>query len=70
MYHAKQSLVLFIMWVAIAILSTIPVIGWFVIIPLGNLFVLILWIFGIVNALTLKEKPLPLIGKWALKFTF
>jgi uncharacterized membrane protein len=71
MYHAKQSLVLFITAVIISIVGTvIPVIGWFIIIPLGNLLVLVLWIVGIINALTGKEKPLPLIGKFADKMSF
>ncbi len=71
MYHAKQSLVLFILAVIISIVGTvIPIIGWFIIIPLGNLLILVLWIIGIINALTGKEKPLPVIGKYADKFSF
>ncbi len=71
MYHAKQSLVLFILAVLVMIVgSIIPFIGWFIILPIGNVIVLILWIIGIINALTNKEKPLPVIGKFADKINF
>ncbi len=71
MYHAKQSLVLFILAIGISIIgSIIPVIGWFIILPIGNLVILVLWIIGIINALGGKEKPLPLIGGFADKFSF
>ena len=71
MYHAKQSLVLFLVAVAVNIVgSLIPIIGWFIILPLGTLAVFILGIIGIINSLTGKMKPLPLIGGWAEKFNF
>ncbi|MEK6822280.1 MAG: DUF4870 domain-containing protein [Nanoarchaeota archaeon] len=71
MYHAKQSLVLFIASVIVGIVGGfVPVIGWFVILPVGYLLVFILAIIGIINALTGKEKALPLIGKYAAKFDF
>ncbi|MBI4150963.1 hypothetical protein HY492_02445 [Candidatus Woesearchaeota archaeon] len=62
---------LFILAIAISIIgSIVPIIGWFIILPIGNLVVLVLWIIGIINALSGKEKPLPLIGKFADKFSF
>ena len=68
MYHAKQSLVLFIASVIINVVGgVIPLLGWFIILPLGGVFLLVLWIIGIINALTGKEKPLPLIGQFAKK---
>lgn len=64
MYHANQGLVLFLLAVAVNIVgSIIPIIGWFVIMTLGNLCVFILAILGIVNAAQGQLKPLPLIGK-------
>ena len=69
MYYAKQGLVLFIAVVIVSIVgSIIPLIGWFIILPVGNLILLILWIIGWINALSGKEKPIPLIGKFADKF--
>ncbi len=71
MYHAKQSLVLCIAAVIVYIAGVfIPIIGWFIILPLGYLLITILWIFGMVRALTGVEKPLPLIGKYGEKFKF
>jgi uncharacterized membrane protein len=40
----------------------IPFLGWFIILPLGELFILILAIMGIINAAKGEMKPLPLIG--------
>jgi uncharacterized membrane protein len=70
MYHAKQSLVLFIAWIAVWVVSMvllfIPFIGW-LISTLLWIFLLVLWILGMVNALTMKQKPLPVIGQYAEK---
>lgn len=68
MYHAKQSLVLNITAIIVYVCGMfIPIIGWFIILPLGYLAVFILWIMGVIRALTGEEKPLPIIGKFADK---
>ena len=68
MYYAKQGLVLFIAWVMVSVIGwVIPVLGWFVILPLGGLVLFVFWIIGIVNALSGNEKPLPLIGKYGAR---
>lgn len=62
-FHANQSLVLLIAAVAINIVGgIIPIIGWFIVVPLGNLAVFILFIIGLINALNGRMKRLPLIG--------
>lgn len=67
MYHANQGLLLFLTALIINVVGgIIPVIGWFLIIPLGDLFVLILAVMGIVNAARKETKPLPLIGKYEI----
>lgn len=67
MYHANQGLTLFLTAIAVNIIGTIiPIIGWFLIIPLGNLAVLVLAIIGIINAAQGNMKSLPLIGKFQL----
>jgi len=67
MYHAKQSLVLFIVYiVGWIILAFIPFLGW-ALLPIWWILMLIFTIIGIVNALTGKEKPLPIMGKYAKK---
>ena len=78
MYHAKQSLVLFVASVVVFIargivsipLLLIPILGWAVMALLwfvGYAVVLVFVVLGIINALTGKEKPLPVIGGFADK---
>lgn len=67
MYYAKQGLVLFIAYMIVWVAGMIPIIGWFVIWPIGFILLLILWIIGIVNSLSGEKKPIPLIGKYAEK---
>lgn len=67
MYHANQGLVLFLLVLAINVVGgIIPFVGWFIILPLGNLFVVALAILGIINAAKGEAKPLPLIGGFKL----
>lgn len=67
MYHANQGLILFLVAVGLNIVGgIIPIIGWFLIIPLGNLCIFILAVLGIVNAAQGKQKPLPIIGGFQL----
>jgi len=63
MFHANQSLIVLLMGLGFFIVgSIIPVIGWFIIIPGGMLFTIVLFIMGIVNAANGKMQPLPLVG--------
>lgn len=67
MYHANQGLILFLAAVIINVVgAVIPIIGWLIIIPLGNLAVLVWAILGIVKAAGGKVAPLPMIGKYNL----
>jgi len=66
-YHTKQGLVLFGGEIILGILSGIPILGWFIIAPLGWLAALVLTVIGIWNVLEKRSKPLPLIGPWAEK---
>jgi uncharacterized membrane protein len=67
MYHANQGLLLLIAVMAInTVGSIIPFIGWFLILPLGNIFVFVLFVMGVINALGGAMKPLPLIGGFEL----
>jgi uncharacterized membrane protein len=64
MYHANQGLLLFLLILAVNVVGgMIPLIGWFLILPLGNLFCFVLFILGVINASKGEMKPLPLIGK-------
>lgn len=62
-YHANQGLVLFLAMLAVNIVGAIiPLVGWLIITPFGNLAIFILAVIGIVNAAKGQAKPLPLIG--------
>jgi uncharacterized membrane protein len=70
-YHVKQSVILLIASLIIWFLGRyIPIIGWYIINPIGGLVIFILWIIGVLNAASKKQKPIPIIGKYAelLKF--
>lgn len=75
-YHVRQGLILFILAVIIwifngMIYSIFPFGMWYfarMISWVLNLAVLIFFILGVKNALSHKEEPLPIIGKFAEKF--
>ena len=62
-FHANQQLVLLIAAIAINIAgSVIPFLGWFIILPLGSIFLIVAAIMGLVRAAKGEMKKLPLIG--------
>lgn len=66
-FHANQALLLLIAGLVINTVGTfLPVIGWFIILPLGWIFVVVLFVMGLVNALNKKMTRLPLIGNFDL----
>lgn len=67
MYHANQGLILFLAAIIANVVGTIiPLIGWFLILPIANLAIIILAVLGIINAAQGQMKPLPLIGQFKL----
>jgi uncharacterized membrane protein len=71
-FHVKQGIVLAIYAVGVSIVgSIIPFVGWFVILPVGSILVLIFAIMGIINAAQGKWWKCPLgVSALAEKFTF
>ncbi len=64
MYHANQGLLLLLAAIAVNVIGgVIPVLGWLIILPLGNLAVFILLVIGIVRSAGGQAKPLPFIGE-------
>ncbi|MEY3470701.1 MAG: hypothetical protein RLZZ223_51 [Candidatus Parcubacteria bacterium] len=63
-FHIKQSLTLLILAILVNVLTVIPILGW-IIYPFAMIFILILFVMGILNALAGQEKELPIIGKYA-----
>ena len=63
-FHTNQGIVLFILSVIMTFFSVFPNIGW--VFKIGGVFVAILAILGIINAVTGKARELPLIGKFRI----
>jgi len=71
LYHAKQGMMLFIVWVvffvATLIVGWVPIIG-LLLSALMWIVLLVLFVIGIINAATGKYAPLPVVGKTAEKW--
>lgn len=66
-FHANQQLNLLIAAVVVNIVGgIIPFIGWFILLPLGTIFLIVVAIMGIINASKGEMKELPLIGGFKL----
>jgi len=66
-FHANQQLNLLLAAVVVNIVGgVIPFIGWFIILPLGMIFLIVVAIMGIINASKGEMKELPLIGGFKL----
>lgn len=65
-FHMKQSLLLAISALAVSVLGIIPVLGW-ILAAIAPIFLLILWVMGLINAANGKMQPVPVIGKYAEK---
>lgn len=63
-FHANQQLALLLACFVVNIVGVmIPLIGWFIILPLGSLAILVFAIMGLVGAAQGKMNDLPLLGK-------
>lgn len=65
-YYAKQSLVFWLVAIILPIALLLTVVG-AVLIPVVQILIVIWWLFGVINAVSGKQKPLPLIGRLAEK---
>jgi uncharacterized membrane protein len=61
-YHIKQSLGLVLLSLGLFVVGMIPILGWIVSF-LGTLFLLYLWIMGLIHAINNEKKPVPILGK-------
>ena len=61
-YHIKQSLGVGLTGLALSFINIIPILGWIISI-LGFFVIVFMWLMGVINALNLKEKPVPLLGE-------
>jgi len=66
-FHANQQLVLLITGFIVQVVGVIiPILGWFVILPLGMLAILACAIMGVIAAAKGEMKQLPVIGKYTI----
>ena len=68
-YHIQQGLALLIFAIIWNVIWIIPFIG-FIVGWIGWVAIIVFTVMGIINALTGKETPLPLLGKIADKINF
>ncbi|MFC1731378.1 DUF4870 domain-containing protein [candidate division KSB1 bacterium] len=68
-YHFQQWLILMIAGVVVGAVGAITmlILVGFVILIVGGVILFVLWIIGMINAFTGKQKPLPIIGHWGEK---
>ena len=69
LYHGKQALFFFILWIALSIISgllAVVCIG-FIIALVGSIFLLVLQIMGLVYSIQGQYKPAPLLGPLGLQ---
>lgn len=60
-YHIRQALGIAVSGVAISFIAIVPVIGW-ILAVIGSLLILVMWVIGIVNAISGNMKPVPVLG--------
>lgn len=63
-YHLRQAIGLGATGLALSIINVIPILGWIISI-LGSIFLIVLWVIGLMGAINGQEKPVPVLG---LKF--
>jgi fumarate reductase subunit D len=59
-FHARQGLVLLILWLVVSLLSWVPIVG-----QLAVLVLLIVSIIGVVKTMKGEEWEIPVLGKYA-----
>lgn len=62
-FHANQQLNLLLAAIVVNVVGgMIPFIGWFLILPIGSIALVVLAIMGLIGAAKGQMKPLPMIG--------
>ncbi len=68
LYHAKQSLMIWLGAIAVSLVGSVLLVVCIgaVILLAGGIFLLVLNILGLINAINGKMQPIPVIGKWGV----
>lgn len=61
-FHIKQSLGLTVCGLAIFVVGMVPILGWIASFA-GSIFLLYLWVMGLINAINGKFKEVPVLGE-------
>lgn len=61
-YHIRQSLGIAVTGLALGVIGMIPILGWIVFFA-GFIFLIFLWIKGLMNAINQKMEPVPVLGE-------
>lgn len=62
-FHIKQSLGLVLLSLGLFIIGMVPVLGW-ILSFLGSVFLLYLWIMGLLSAINNQKNPVPFVGHY------
>lgn len=68
--HGKQGFVLFLAELVVYAIGMVPVIGWFLLGPIGSIATLIVSIIGIIKVLQGEFWEIPLIGHYRKNINF
>ena len=67
LYHAKQCLMIWLAGIAVGIVGSLLMVVCIgaILLPAGMIFLLVLAVMGLMNAVQGRQKPVPVIGKFA-----
>jgi|SRR5690554_970874 len=60
-FHIRQSLGIMLTGLVTSFISWVPFIGW-ILAPIVFIGLMVLWIFGLLNAVSGREKTVPILG--------
>lgn len=60
-YHIRQSLGLLLSGLVLSFVNVIPLLGQ-IIYLVGGVFLLVLWVMGLIAAINQKQEPVPVLG--------
>lgn len=64
-FHARQGLLMFLVWIPVSLISLVPLVGW-----LAWLSMLVIAVMAIAKALAGESWEIPVIGKYAKKLNW
>jgi len=66
-FHIRQSLGLMLTGLVLTIINVIPILGWIVSL-FGGVFLLILWVIGLIGAINGNKNEVPFLGTYYQKW--